>query len=115
MELAQNIKDRIVYVSKFIGELTTDWLLIKRELINAFSSEDRNLFSKRHPGTKKQLVNEFDLSVMDYWEEITGKYPILEKHKIHDPNWIYKPKGWGLQKLNEERKKNAKRQIENID
>ncbi len=104
MEIELSIKTKINFVAKYIGTKTNDWLIIKRHLINSFNSNDRNLFSCRHPCTKKQIINSFDLSVMDYWKEVTGVEVFLNPEKIHDPNWIHRPKGWKLRQINNERK-----------
>ena len=108
MEIDESIKLRIVYVASYIGTSTSNWLIIKRHLINAFSSKDRKLFSVRHPCTKKQIVNDFDKSVMDFWQGITGIELFIDPEKIHDPNWIHKPKGWKLRQINHERQQSKK-------
>jgi hypothetical protein len=111
MELLEKHKVKIKYVASYIGNSTSEWLVIKRHLINAFDSKDRNLFSARHPRTKKQIVNDFDKLVMEYWYLLTGVKVILDPSKIHDPNWIYKPKGWRLREINHERKENKNRKL----
>jgi len=108
MEVSNSIKTKIAFVAKYIGTATNDWLVIKRHLINAFNSDDRNLFSCRHPCTKKQIINDFDQWVMNYWKETTGVEVFLDPHKIHDPNWIHKPKGWKLRQINNERKNKSR-------
>ena len=109
MELSVEIKEKIKFVADYIGNSTNDWLTIKKQLINNFAGSQRGLFSKRHPRTKKQIVNDFDRLVMDYWYLLTGVSVILDKNKIHDPDWIYKPKGWRLREINNERKRLAKK------
>ena len=105
MELDQKLKDKINFVAGYIGTKTNDWLIVKRHLINSFGKEERKLFSKRHFSTKKQLLNNFDLLIINYWKTATGIQLVVEPTKLHDPNWIYKEKGWGLKNLNEQRKK----------
>jgi hypothetical protein len=111
LELEEKHKAKIRYVASYIGNTTSEWLVIKRHLINAFDSKDRSLFSTRHPKTKKQIVNDFDKLVMEYWYLITGVRVVLDPSKIHDPNWIYKPKGWRLREINNERKEKKNRNV----
>ena len=108
MDIPSSVKSKIIFVAKYIGTTTNNWLVIKRHLINAFNSNDRNLFSARHPCTKKQVVNEFDKMVMEFWKETTGVEVYLDPDKIHDPNWIHKPRGWRLRQINDERRNKRK-------
>jgi hypothetical protein len=105
MDIPDNLKEQIDIVIMYVGDSTNDWLRIKKELINSFPGQDRKLFSRRHPLTKKQTPNAFDESVMLYWKSKTGISPEITKDKLHDPNWIHDKKpGWGLIAINQERK-----------
>lgn len=112
MEIPDNVKEKILFVARYVRTVTDDWLRIKREIINALRKEDRGLFSTRHPKTKKQILNEFDISVMKYWKEITGIEVRIDPKKIHDPNYDYRPHGWTIRLINEERKRQAKKRRE---
>lgn len=96
MNIPNHLKERIEDVADYVGQETNDWLLIKRQLIGSFPNEGRRLFSVRHPCTKKQIINEFDKLVMDYWRQLTGVEPVIHPSKLHDENWVHKPKGWAL-------------------
>lgn len=96
MDLPEIVKERIEFVSKYIGTDTSDWLVVKHHISLSLPKTHRGLFSRRHKTTKKQIVNEFDKLVMNYWKQLTGIDLILEPSKIHDPNWVKKPDCWGL-------------------
>ncbi len=96
MGIPDKLKQRIEYVADYIGTETNDWLLIKPHLIRAFSSDTRKLFSLRHPCTKKQIPNNFDRMVMEFWKELTGIEPIIKEINLHPENWVHKKKGWAL-------------------
>ena len=95
-------KERIAFVADYVQDTTQDWLLVKRHLINAFNPPNRIFFSTRHPQTKKHFINEFDEVVINHWQSLTGVKLEIEPEKLHDPCWVYKPKGWALIKRNNE-------------
>jgi hypothetical protein len=101
MNIPANLKERIDEVIGYVGDSTTDYLAVKRQLINLFPSSFRNLFSVRHPCTKKHILNEFDQAVILYWLSQTGVLLIIDPNKLHDPDWIHKKKGWALSLLND--------------
>lgn len=91
MELSEEIKQKIRFVAGYIDNQTDHWLTIKRELLNMFLGSDRKKFSTRHPTTLKQMPNEFDNLVMNYWKEITGVMPIIKKEELHSESGYVKP------------------------
>jgi hypothetical protein len=103
--IPQPLKQRIKEVIEYVGDSTTDYLIIKRQLINNFPNPARGLFSARHPCTKKHTLNEFDRAVIEYWEEETGLKLQIDPTKLHDPGWEQKKKGWALVLLNEQRRR----------
>lgn len=105
--LSEQIKQKIDEVVTYVGNTTTDWLRVKREILNILPAKDRSLFSKRHFSTKKQVPNDFDREVMDYWKERTGITLFFDPSHLHDEtSWIYKPRGHGLQGFNQKRTTN---------
>jgi len=90
------VKERIKFTAEYIGGATTDWLLVKRQLINCLPQQFRGLFSVRHQSTRKHTLSEFDQSVIAYWKQLTGIKLILAESMRHDPNWTWKPTGWAL-------------------
>lgn len=99
------LKQRIDEVIGYVGDSTSDYLIIKRQLINNFPTPYRGLFSARHPCTKKHTLNDFDKAVMEYWQKETGVKLELDPEKLHDPGWRQRKKGWALVLLNEQRRK----------
>ena len=102
--LPSQITNLIDYVIYYVGDTTSDWFLIKKELINVFPPVLRKNFSKRHHSTKKHILNSFDKEVITYWENTTGNTIWVNPEKLHPENWQPKPKGWGLQEYNEKRR-----------
>jgi len=70
------IEEAISVVSSYVGN-TTDWMVIKKELLKTLSAQDRMYFSTRDPVTKKQTMNDFEKIVAEKWFSITGNRPIL--------------------------------------
>ena len=82
MELNSRIKESLNIIAEYASE-QTDWLIIKRLLINSIPVELRATLSKRHPKTKKHTLNAVDENIIKYWKEITGVELILDPEKIH--------------------------------
>ena len=101
---------RIDEVIGYVGSSTSDYLIVKRQLINNFPTSSRSLFSARHHSTKKHILNDFDEAVIAYWEERTGVRLQMDPGKLHNPDWEHKKKGWALTLLNEERQKRRNEQ-----
>lgn len=110
MNIPTALKARIDEVIDYVGNSTTDYLVVKRQLINNFPSNYRNLFSARHSCTKKHQLNEFDQAVILYWFEQTGMTLEIDSSKLHNPDWKHRKKGWALSLLNEERKRHHAKQ-----
>ncbi len=114
MNIPTNLKERIDEVIGYVGDSTTDYLVVKRQLINLFPSSHRHLFSARHPCTKKHQLNDFDQAVILYWFIQTGMQLQIDPNKIHDPGWTHRKKGWALSLLNEERKRRDAKQEHSV-
>lgn len=102
--LSDEHKKIINYAVSYIGNSTTDWFKIKRELVKIFPPKERSNFSRRHFSTKKQLLNKFDREVIKYWEKQTKLKLFIDQDKLHPKDWVRKPKGHGLKAYNEKRK-----------
>jgi hypothetical protein len=94
----------IDYVYEYVGDATNDWFAIKREIVNIFPPKDRSKFSKRHYSTKKHILNDFDQEVITYWEKISGNKIYIDESKLHSKDWVQKPKGWGIEQYNEQKR-----------
>ena len=79
---AEEITKGIKLVMEYVPP-ASEWVDIKRELLNRLPSHTRTLFSKMHFSTSKQIPNEFEYWIMGQWERWTGSKPILTKN-IHD-------------------------------
>jgi hypothetical protein len=101
-----HLKEIINYVFDYAHDSSDDWFTIKKEIVNNFPPKERKRFSRRHYSTKKHILNGFDYEVINYWEEKSGKKLFIDEEKLHPTNWEQKPKGWGLQRINEERRRN---------
>lgn len=70
------IDEAIEMVSSYVGQ-TTDWMVIKKELLKTLTPADRMYFSTRDPVTKAQQMNTFEKIIAEKWHQKTGIYPIL--------------------------------------
>jgi len=98
MPLSDYAKERITYVASYVQGSVTDWFLLKKIILQGIPGQHRKSIgmSKRHRSTKKMIINDIDREVIDYWELITGVRLWIDPARLHDPNWIYRPKGWAL-------------------
>jgi len=103
--IRDNLKQIIDYAADYIEDSTDDWFRVKAEIARLFPPKDRSLFARRHFSTKKHTINDFERKVMAYWLKKTGVKLEIDESKLHDPNWIQRPKGWGLKEYNEKRRK----------
>jgi len=103
--LTKDIKNKIQFVASYIEDSTNDWFRIKKELINCLPIEERHNFSRRHKTSKKFFINDFDNSVINYWEQITGVVLFIDKTRLHKTEDERPPRYWALMEYNEKRKK----------
>tara|TARA_B100000949_G_C13993446_1_gene330157 strand:- start:24 stop:263 length:240 start_codon:yes stop_codon:yes gene_type:complete len=71
MDVPQRILEELAIISAY-GMEGNDWMLVKKQLLLSLPSSLRKNFSTRHPQTKKQTVNEFEASLIDIYEGMTG-------------------------------------------
>tara|TARA_R110000787_G_scaffold123404_1_gene234404 strand:- start:326 stop:559 length:234 start_codon:yes stop_codon:yes gene_type:complete len=75
------IPDRIMEEMKDLIpglEGTDDWMILKKLLLRSIPSNLRTLFSTRHPKTKKQSLNDFELRLIDEYKSMTGVLLVLK-------------------------------------
>ena len=69
------LPDRVILqireVSKYVGNCD-DWVTIKKEIMKGIPSSLRKNFSRRHPITKEQIPNNFDMLVISEYRKISG-------------------------------------------
>ncbi len=104
-EIPEHLLSLIDYVISYVDGASNDWFRIKRELINIFPIKERSRFSKRHDSTRKHILNSFDKAVITYWEKKTGSEIWVDPDKLQPKDWVYRPHGWKLREINEQRKK----------
>ena len=79
------IPERIIYELKEINDIYkgNDWLVVKKLLIRSCDSKSRSYFSKRHGYSQKQVMNDFERNLIQYYENIYGIKLELANEKIH--------------------------------
>jgi hypothetical protein len=109
MSIPENLIDYIDYTISFIDNNSSDWLIIRKELIKILPPELRSLFKRRHYSSKLTQLVDLDYKVISYWEEKTGTSLFIDKTKLHpESTWNKNPKGWGLKEINRERHERAR-------
>jgi hypothetical protein len=71
-EIPEPILEALEEIASYVGE-TTDWMVVKKQVLLAIAPALRTNFSTRDPKTKKQSFNEFEVRVCDWWENKTGR------------------------------------------
>ena len=71
MNVSQKVLEELAIISSY-GMKDDDWMIVKKQLLLSLPSSLRKNFSTRHPKTKKQSVNEFEASLIDIYEGMTG-------------------------------------------
>jgi hypothetical protein len=108
----QIILDKLYYVARYIGDQTTDWFRVKRELLCVLPPKARSFLSKRHKTSKKHFINDLELELIKSWKEITGIQLQVDDSRLHKSSDERPPRYWGLMEYNKKRqaaKKNAKK------
>jgi hypothetical protein len=113
--IPKSLISRIDYVIAYVDGASDDWFRIKMEIINRFPSKDRSRFSRRHESSRKHILNSFDRAVIKYWELKTSRTLWINPDKLHPANWTYRPHGWKLSEINEERRKQREKSAKKTD
>lgn len=90
-------------MADYVGQECDDWITVKKELLRVVDNHSRDHFSIRNPNSKKHLLNDFEKEVIGYWKTLTDRELSVPATKLHDTDYVYNAKGWGLQKFNKER------------
>lgn len=77
-QIPESIVDALEEVMSYVGE-TTDWMVVKKQVLLTLPPKLRTNFSTRDPRTKKQSFNDFELLVVDWWEKRTGRRLFITK------------------------------------
>jgi hypothetical protein len=70
--IPQEIEDKMLEVVSYTEDID-DWVTIKKEIVKHIRWQLRTLFSRRHPITKQQQTNDFEIEVMKRWVELGGR------------------------------------------
>lgn len=70
--IPEKVEQKLLEVFAYANEVE-DWITVKKELVRHLPSPLRSLFSRRHPITKVQQTNEFELEIIKRWSELGGK------------------------------------------
>jgi len=70
-EIPIRILSQIAEVAGYAGDCD-DWVKIKKEIMKGIPSKLRKNFSTRDPITKEQVPNNFDMLVIEKYENISG-------------------------------------------
>lgn len=109
----EKIYQIIDYVMTYASE-STNWLMIKKEILWICNNNLRTYFSRRHFSTKKHIINALESELIDYWERKTGIRPLIPENMLHNPNLVRKEKGWGLKLFNIKRQERLKKAQNNV-
>jgi len=74
----KKLDETLEFVTKYASHVT-DWVIVKKELLKSLTPNERKLFSTRHPITKQQSMNVFEMHVAEKWEKLTGNKLIISK------------------------------------
>ena len=76
--IPEAIVEALEEVTAYVGD-TTEWVVVKKQVLLALPPKLRTNFSTRDPKTKKQSFNDFELRVVDWWEKRTGRRLVITK------------------------------------
>lgn len=74
--IPRGVKDELEAIAGYAAGIN-DWLKLKKEILKSLKPRYRRLFSSHDPVTKKQTINEFDVAVARYWENLTKTELVL--------------------------------------
>ena len=79
----QEIKQKIEELITEIGEVYDgrDWLVVKKYMLKFSSPKYRKFFSTRDHKSKKQTLNKFEISLIDFYENKFGTRLYIDEEK----------------------------------
>lgn len=72
------IEETIKFIHAYAPDIK-EWKVLKKELLKSLPSSHRKLFSTRDAKTKKMNFNDFEKTILEHWQKITGVELYLEK------------------------------------
>ena len=71
MDIPNRVIEELTLISTVAGG-ESDWMFIKRQLLLSLPPTMRKLFSTRDAKTKKQALNNFEMQIINLYEDMTG-------------------------------------------
>ena len=86
--MPERITAQLKEVASYVGDCD-DWVTIKKEVMRGIPSALRKNFSTRHPKTKEQRLNPFEIELIESYESMTGVRLVLrtlaERRELFGP------------------------------
>lgn len=101
------ILEKVQYVAKYVGNETTEWLRVKKEILAICAPKERAMFSRRHKTSKKHFLNDFERELIKTWKQLTGIDLTVDTDKLHTSQDERPPRYWALMELNKKRQEAA--------
>ena len=81
-EIRKKLEELIIEIGEVYDG--SDWLVVKKYILKFSSPKHRKFFSTRDHKTKKQTLNDFELSLIDFYEnKFKTRLYIDEEKKLH--------------------------------
>ena len=71
MDIPNRVIEELTLISTIAGS-ESNWMFIKRALLLSLPPHMRKLFSTRDAKTKRQALNNFEVKIIDLYEDMTG-------------------------------------------
>lgn len=92
MMLPAKVEKATRLAAKWVKNLTDDWVVVKREILDELDNDTKRLFTRRDEKTKEILaLNEMELELVTYWKELTGVELRLRSYKERSKMRWWKP------------------------
>ena len=67
----KDVEDKVQELAKEIGDVYqgSDWLVVKKYILKYLNPTYRRRFSTRDEKTKKHTINDFENSLIDYYQQ----------------------------------------------
>jgi len=72
------VEDAVKFVYAYAPNIK-EWKVLKKELLKSLSPDLRKSFSTRDNRTKKMNFNDFEKTIVEYWQKLSGDQLYLEK------------------------------------
>ena len=72
MVIPPRVREELESIAEYVADDAPRWMNIKVILLRSLPSDLRKNFSTRDPITKKQSLNDFERSLIDIYEGMTG-------------------------------------------